>query len=86
MYKYLLAGFLACAGVSAAQAQSCDELWYQRNAIYKAGGYCFKTSRAISAFGNAGCQYDNENDVPLSANARASVAEITRLERMYGCR
>ena len=38
-----------------AQAQSCGELWYERNSIYKAAGYCSRTQRAISAFGNAGC-------------------------------
>jgi hypothetical protein len=28
-----------------AQAQSCGELWYRRNSIYKQAGYCFKTAR-----------------------------------------
>ena len=85
MFRIILAGLALCGVVSSAQAQSCDTLWYQRNAFYKSAGYCFKTSRAISAFGNAGCQYDNQNDVPLSANVRASIAEITRLERLNGC-
>lgn len=72
-----------------AQAQyggaSCGELWYARNEIYKAGGYCFRTQRGIRAFGNAGCQYDDVNDVPLSANQRREVAEIQRWERIKGC-
>jgi YARHG domain len=37
-----------------------------RNSIFKAAGFCFKTSRGIGAFGNAGCLYDNEYDVPSS--------------------
>lgn len=86
MRKLLLAGALLCMFVPAAQAQSCGDLWYERNAIYKAAGYCFKTTRAIRAFGNAGCQYDDLNDTPLSGNDRARVAEIVRAERMYGCR
>ncbi|WP_244424050.1 YARHG domain-containing protein [Methylobacterium sp. GXF4] len=43
----------------------CEELWSERNAIFKAAGYCFRTPQAIQAFGNAGCQFDDEADVPL---------------------
>ena len=63
----------------------CDELWGERNAIYKDAGYCFKTAKAIRAFGNAGCQYDDIADVPLSARQRADVADIVRQERENGC-
>lgn len=74
------------AGVSApALAQSCGDLWYSRNEIYKAQGYCFKTTRAIRAFGNAGCQYDDLEDVPLSSAQRRMVADILREERALGC-
>lgn len=86
MKKLILAGMLVGASVLPAFGQSCGELWYERNAIYKDAGYCFNTQRGIRAFGNAGCQYDNVNDVPLSANARARIAEIVRMERGYGCR
>ena len=70
---------------SEAQAQSCSELWYRRNSIYKQAGYCFKTARAIQAFGNAGCSYDSESDVPLSARQRGIVAAIREQERDLGC-
>ena len=73
------------ATATPAAAQSCEDLWYQRNEIYKAQGYCFRTQRGISAFGNAGCQYDNVEDVPLSANQRATIAEIVREERARRC-
>ena len=69
-----------------AKAQSCQELWVQRNAIYKRAGYCFKTRRAIRYFGNAGCSYDSQAAVPLSRGERARIARIKRLEREYGCR
>ncbi len=39
--------------VSTADAQSCYDLWVQRNSVYKEAGYCFKTPRAIRYFGNA---------------------------------
>lgn len=68
-----------------AGAQSCEDLWIARNEIYKARGYCFRTARAISAFGNAGCQYDAIEDVPLSAHDRRVVADILRQERTRRC-
>jgi len=86
MKTIILAGLIVGAFVPSAYAQSCGDLWYERNAIYKDSCYCFNTQRGIRAFGNAGCQYDNVNDVPLSANSRARVAEIVRMERAYGCR
>ncbi len=75
------------AAPAAAQnrAQACDDLWVSRNEIYKAQGYCFKTRRAIAHFGNAGCQYDDIEDVPLSANSRRAVADLVRQERDLGC-
>ncbi len=63
----------------------CDELWAERNAKYKDAGYCFKTARAIRAFGNAGCRYDDIADVPLSARQRADIADIQRQERENDC-
>lgn len=63
----------------------CDELWAERNAVYKEAGYCFRTAKAIRAFGNAGCKYDEIADVPLSARDRTKVADIQREERRNGC-
>lgn len=63
----------------------CDELWAERNAIYKDAGYCFKTAKAIRAFGNAGCRYDDVEDVPLSPRQTETVADIKRQERRHGC-
>jgi hypothetical protein len=80
-----IAGFGFLLSVSAASAQSCGELWYQRNSIYKQAGYCFKTARAISAFGNAGCSYDEVSDVPLSPRQGRIVATIRAQERSIGC-
>ena len=65
---------------------SCQDLYRYRNQFYASHGYCFKTARAIRMFGNAGCQYDNIRDVPLSAGERADIAEVVRAERNNGCR
>jgi hypothetical protein len=69
----------------AVAAFPCDELWAERNAVYAEAGYCFKTPRAIRAFGNAGCKYDDLADVPLSARDRAKVADILRQEQANRC-
>ncbi|MGA0531040.1 YARHG domain-containing protein [Hansschlegelia sp. KR7-227] len=64
----------------------CDELWGERNAVYFEAGYCFKTDRAIRAFGlNEGCRYTNIQDVPLSARDRKKIAEIQDQERANNC-
>jgi uncharacterized protein DUF4424/YARHG domain-containing protein len=65
--------------------QSCDDLWYLRNSIFKEAGYCFKTPRGIRTFGNAGCQFDNENDVPLSDRQRQTINQIRSLEAARRC-
>jgi hypothetical protein len=73
------------AGVSPSHAQSCQALWVERNSYYRAAGYCFKTVRAIAYFGNIGCIYDRDGDVPLVRSVRYRIAQITRLERALGC-
>ena len=69
-----------------AQGDACFRLWVARNAIYKDNGFCFKTERAISYFGNAGCMYNYEGDIPLSRYDRARLARIQAEEREMGCR
>jgi hypothetical protein len=83
-----LAFALASAGAAFAPAYAqgaCESLWRERNQIYKDAGYCFKTARAIRAFGNAGCSFDDIGDVPLSARQRAAVSDIVAQERRMGC-
>jgi hypothetical protein len=76
--------------VSSAFAQdywsmSCGDLWYARNAIYARNGYCFKTERAIRVFGNAGCRFEVEADVPMSRTEREEVETIRSVESRKGC-
>lgn len=63
----------------------CQPLWEVRNRIYKDNGYCFHSQKAIEAFGNAGCQYDDVNQVPLSNIERANVSAIKSVEASKGC-
>lgn len=84
----MITAFLALTGTGAAaqsRAETCAGLWTARNEIYKAQGYCFRTQRAVAAFGNAGCQYDAIEDVPLSANDRRTINDIVRQERDLRC-
>lgn len=71
--------------MSSAHAQSCQDLWVERNSYYKDAGYCFKTERAISFFGNQGCIYYDEGSVPLPRGIRARIAQIAAMERRNGC-
>lgn len=82
----LALGLLAAA--PQARAQSCGELWVAINSIYKAYGYCFKTQRAISYFGNAGCRFDDMRDVrrQFSRSDQARVNRLVQRSRALGCR
>jgi hypothetical protein len=64
---------------------SCQILWEVRNTIYKERGYCFHTQRAIKAFGDAGCKYDDAGAVPLNAAERYNVSAIKKVEAKKGC-
>ena len=73
------------AGSGRGDGDNCDALWHRRNAVYREAGYCFRTQRAISAFGNSGCRYDALEDVPLSQRQRREVAEVSSRERSLAC-
>jgi hypothetical protein len=75
----------ARAGDIQGDAYSCAELWVMRNQIYKNAGYCFKTAKAIKYFGNAGCRFDDEDDVPLSKNQRRIISDIEKSQIRQGC-
>src|SRR5919201_222209 len=69
----------------AAMVLSCQDLWVLRNQIYKDHGYCFKTVRARSYFGNGGCWIDDEGDVGLSSKERKLVLYYKHWEAKRGC-
>ena len=83
----LLAAFIIAESGASSYAQSarCQNLWVQRNQIYKNHGYCFKTARAIQYFGNGGCRITSDDAVPLSRGERATIAGIQAQERALGC-
>jgi len=68
-----------------AYAQSCQQLWVERNQYYKRHGYCFKTPRAIQYFGNGGCRINSDGAVPFTAAERTRIDQIVRQERAMRC-
>ena len=91
VYVSVVAALIAMASPASAQYSgdisglSCNALWQARNQIYKDAGYCFKTARAIRAFGNRGCRYNNEAAVPLSAQDHRDIAMFQQVEREKRC-
>jgi hypothetical protein len=70
------------SGVDYYSQLSCEQLWYERNAIYSRHGYCFENSRAIATFGR-GCTPPYGE---LPSNLSRVVREIQSWEKRRGCR
>lgn len=68
-----------------AEKLGCDQLWTVRNGIFAARGYCFSTARGKEEFGNEGCQFSDQNAVPLNDYERANVRLIQSIEKRRGC-
>jgi hypothetical protein len=77
----LLGAALLALAPEKAAAQSCYDLWHERNAIYARNGYCFQTQRAIEEFGR-GCFPPFGR---LSGGEAARVREIQYWERRNDC-
>jgi hypothetical protein len=68
-------------------AQSCDGIWYQRNAIWNRHGYCFTTTRGRAAFDTSSCFRDQgAARAAMSAEERKTVDALLARERTMGCR
>ncbi len=65
---------------------TCEDLWYARNSIFAAHGYCFKSARGKAAFGHLPCIPGlAAGDVPLTSSERNEVNRLKALERQQGC-
>ena len=65
-----------------ANAASCWDLWYERNAIFANNGYCFSSSLGRRTFDNAGCWTKNPK---LARWEQRRVSQIKGEERRRGC-
>ena len=70
------------SGVDYYSQLSCEQLWYERNAIYARHGYCFEKPRAIATFGR-GCKPPYGE---LPSNLSRVVRDIQGWEKRRGCR
>ena len=84
--KLIATAVLAAAALvalpSVAMAASCYDLWYARNAIYDAHGYCFQTELGMETFDNDDCWTTNPH---LSKSERKQVAAIQSQEKLKHC-
>lgn len=60
---------------------NCNQLWYERNAIFARHGFCFSTPRGIKAFGK-GCTPPYGK---IPGNLKRVVKEIQGYEQRKGC-
>jgi hypothetical protein len=65
--------------------KTCEDLWILRNSIFKDAGYCFQTTRALKAFGNQGCQFADQAEVPLNDYQRTNIDTLAAVETDNGC-
>jgi hypothetical protein len=64
----------------------CSDLWYERNNVYHAYGYCFQGQRGKKRFGNQGCHRTAEQaSQAMGAANRAFVQRVKDEEQRRGC-
>ncbi len=68
--------------ITNAVAESCYDLWYERNLIYAEKGYCFKTDLARRTFSDFSCRTDHPQ---FSPREQRRIDEIKAEERERGC-
>ncbi len=79
--RSLPAALLLTAAPAAADV-ICDELWFARNMVFHAAGYCFGSALGQAVFGNAGC---TGTDISLDPDAAEAVARFRAREAEYNC-
>jgi hypothetical protein len=66
---------------------TCDDLWFRRNVIWHAHGYCFTTARGRAAFDTSTCFRDQSAArTAMSSANRATVDALLAQERALGCK
>lgn len=80
---HVLAALSLGVSVQAAFADSCYDLWYERNEIFDANGFCFKSSLGKRVFDNSDCYTDEPE---LSRAEQRRVDQIRREEKRLRCK
>jgi len=72
---------------SAPPTESCDDLWYRRNAVWHRYGYCFASAKGQRIFGNQGCFRDlAAARAAMAPPDRALVDALDAREKVLGCK
>ncbi|MCC6136881.1 MAG: YARHG domain-containing protein [Gammaproteobacteria bacterium] len=79
---FVMTVFTMFLPVTNAVADSCYDLWYERNLIYAENGYCFKTDLARRTFSDFSCRTDHPR---FSSREQRRIDEIKAEERERGC-
>lgn len=79
----VVAAGMLTALTGAAVAQSCFDLWYERNSIYDENGYCFSTALAQEYFDNDDCWTKKPK---FSRSERRQIEAIKEEEEDRGCK
>ena len=75
---------LATIAATSVQAEDvCNDLWFARNSVLDAAGYCFGSPLGTSLYDNTGCTTSNP---ALSAEDRQKVSIIEQREKELGCK
>lgn len=77
------AGVLAASMTTPLLAQSCMDLWYERNLIYAQNGYCFSTPLGQRQFADYKCWTKNPQ---LTRQEQRRVDAIRAEEKRRGCK
>ena len=75
----------ARAGDVQGDAYDCNELWVMRNQIYKDNGLCFKSTKAVTYFGNGGCSHGSLSELSLSNQEHSVLKDIKKSEARQSC-
>jgi Caspase domain/YARHG domain/Bacterial SH3 domain len=68
-------------------ADTCDSLWYARNAIWHRHFYCFTSERGQQTFGNSGCSRDEKaTRAAMTVVDRETVDALAAKAREMSCR
>ncbi|WPL17214.1 hypothetical protein Thiowin_02210 [Thiorhodovibrio winogradskyi] len=81
--KKLICIVFAVMGSAQVQAESCYDLWYERNLIYAENGYCFSTNLGQSTFSEYSCWTKSPS---LSTDEQRRVAALKAEEKRRGCK
>lgn len=64
----------------------CDQLWFERNAIFHSHGYCFQSARGRRTFSNDGCSRNQDEALSaMDSGSRQLISAIREIERTKGC-